>query len=201
MAEREYIRLARPRLKSGFQVAAASRSSLWLGKDHLLCVETTGYTETYKRFYFRDIQACALRTNRRRLVFNIVLGVPVALFALVIVLAWLDISSRPRQSDDMLALLFWGGLMGIFLSGMLVNHLRGPGCVFTLRTAVQEEEISALKRVKQVQKVLAHIRPLIAEAQGLLAREEIPARLAELAAQDQPHLVVDDPNLPPRMVG
>ena len=200
MAEKEYIRLARPRRRSGFLTATTTRSSLWLGKDHLLCVETTGYTETYKRFYFRDIQACCLQTSRRRLIYNIVLGVPAMLFALVIVLAWLDISKRPRQSDDMLALLFWGGLMGIFLLGMLVNHLRGPGCVCRIRTAVQEEEIAALKRVKQVQKIMARIRPLIAEAQGVVAREEIPARLAELAAQNQPRLVVDDPNLPPRMV-
>ena len=62
MAEKEYQRLTRARLRrAGFFTAVATRSSLWLGKDHLLCIDSNGYGEDYKRFYFRDIQTITLR--------------------------------------------------------------------------------------------------------------------------------------------
>ena len=43
-----------------------SFSCFWPGKDHLLCVDTSGYTETYQRFYFRDIQTVILMASNRR---------------------------------------------------------------------------------------------------------------------------------------
>ena len=39
--------------------------SLWIGEDHLLLVELRGFTETYRRFYFRDVQAIILRRTDR----------------------------------------------------------------------------------------------------------------------------------------
>ena len=190
MAEKEYIRLARPRLRSGFQVSAAARSSLWLGKDHLLCIETNGYTETYKRFYFRDIQAVTLHRTKKYLIANSIL---IPLVVLFVALGMVVDDSAGRIVLFCIALL-----PGIPL---IVNLVRGPSCVCRVRTAVQEEEIPALANDRKAQAVLARIRPLIAETQGLLPREEIPARIEELATQNQPRLVVDDPNLPPRMVG
>ena len=35
-------------------------SSVWLGPDHLLLVESLRFREEYKRFYLRDIQAIAV---------------------------------------------------------------------------------------------------------------------------------------------
>ena len=68
VAEREYIKLTPLRQRSGFGIISTSRSNLWLAKDHLLCVETEGYTESYKRFFFQDLQAITLRrTSRGRL--------------------------------------------------------------------------------------------------------------------------------------
>ena len=190
MAEKEYIRLARPRRRSGFLTSTTTRSSVWLGKDHLLCVETTGYTETYKRFYFRDIQAITLHRTKAFLIANSIL---IPLMLLFVVLGII-------VDDSVGGIVLWciAVLPGLPL---VVNLVRGPSCLCRVRTAVQEEEIPALANVRKTNAVLARIRPLIAEAQGVVAREEIPARLAELAAQNQPRLVVDDPNLPPRMVG
>lgn len=189
MAEKEYIRLARPRRRSGFLTATTTRSSLWLAKDHLLCVETNGYTENYKRFYFRDIQAITLHRTKSFLIANSILIPLTALFVILGV----------GVSDFVGSIILWcvALLPGIPL---IVNLVRGPGCLCRVRTAVQEEEIPALANIRKTQAVLDHIRPLIAETQGLLPREEIPGRLAELAAQNKPRLIVDDPNLPPRMV-
>ena len=60
MAEAEYQRLTRAHPRSGFAVAFAARSSLWLGKDHLLCIDSTGFSESYKRFYFRAPKIAAI---------------------------------------------------------------------------------------------------------------------------------------------
>jgi hypothetical protein len=84
---------------------------------------------------------------------------------------------------------------------LIVNLVRGPSCLCRIRTAVQEEEIPALANVRKALAVLQRIRPRIEEAQGVLRREDIPARMRELSAPSQPRLVVDDPSLPPRMVG
>src|SRR5208283_5906459 len=84
MAEPQYQRLTRERTPARFAVASIARSSLWLGDDHLLFVECTGYTETYKRFYFRDIQAITIRKTTTHAVWNWITGVLTAGCALAV---------------------------------------------------------------------------------------------------------------------
>ena len=57
MSNKEYRRLTRGRTRPGFAVAFGGRCSLWLGRDHLLRIDSSGYTESYRRFFLRDIQA------------------------------------------------------------------------------------------------------------------------------------------------
>ena len=165
MAEREYTRLTRSHVRSGFAVAVASRCSLWLGKDHLLLIDSNGYTETYKRFYFRDIQAFSLTLSNRRRVWNWILGISTGLC----VIAWIaDLSSNSRTPS------VWGLITGIlvtllFAIPLLVNNLLGPTCSSRIKTAVQAEELSPLNRLSRARRVLARVRPLIHEAQRPLA--------------------------------
>ena len=49
--------------------------TLWEGDTHLLLVNSWPTGESYRRFFFADIQAIILRRTKRRLVFNIILGV------------------------------------------------------------------------------------------------------------------------------
>src|SRR5213593_2882508 len=74
MGDQEYRRLTRSRVRhTGFFTLASTRSSLWLGKDHLLNIDSNRYTEEYKRFYFRDIQSITIRKTKRREIWNLVL--------------------------------------------------------------------------------------------------------------------------------
>src|SRR2546426_6411511 len=53
----EYLRLpgrGRPR---GLRALLTGPSTLWMGGDHLLAVDSNGWRETYRRFGYRDIQA------------------------------------------------------------------------------------------------------------------------------------------------
>jgi hypothetical protein len=205
MAEKQYQRLTWARRRqAGFVVLTYARSSLWLGKDHLLGIDTNGYSESYKRFYFQDIQAVTIRLTPRRLIWNWVLGVP----TILCVAGWgyaLLLSGGPSLGGIITGVVF-SLLFGVPL---LINNLRGPTCTCQLRTAVQTEDLPSLCRLRKVRKILDRLQPLIAQAQGQLAPEEIPARMqawvAATAAASAPaaastRYVVDDPNLPPRIV-
>lgn len=176
MPDKEYQRLTRTRSRSEFAVAFISRSSLWLGKDHLLYVETGGYTETYKRFYFRDIQAFLLVATKRRAIWNWVLG-PLSAIFLVLLLASLPYTGAAGPRSNLGEIVFFAFLGFVFAVPLLINNLLGPSCICHLRTAVQMEELSSLNRLRRARRLLNRIRPLIVAAQGELSPGEIPARL------------------------
>ena len=191
MAKIEYKRLTRGRSRRTFAVALMSRTSLWLGPDHLLFVDSNGYTETYKRFYFRDIQAFVVQRTSAATTTNIVLTV-MLVFALVPALAVQSMGGK----------IFCFTLAGLFALIMLVNLLLGQTCRCFLRTAVQTEQLPPLNRVRGAQKVFARLRPLIAAAQGgeLTAsiisdrmREQVQSASVAVAAEN-------DPGIPPRLV-
>jgi hypothetical protein len=204
VAKSEYQRLTRTRSRSPFAFAWATRSSLWLGADHLLAVETNGFTETYKRFHFRDIQAITLVATQRRQQWNSVFGV----LALVAAAVWggVLLASGPSLSGSVVGALVVAVLFGVPL---LVNNLLGPSCECRIHTAVQTEVLPSLRRLRRVQRLLERLRPLIAGAQGTLAPEEIPARMQQWfnAANEVPASplatqgpAAADAPMPPRLV-
>jgi len=170
MADRQYQRLTRSHVRSGFSVAFASRCSLWLGADHLLLVDSNGYTETYKRFYFRDIQAFTFNLTNRRLVWNCILGAATG----ICLLGWsIDLLSTPPVTS---AGVITGSIVtAIFAVPLLLNNLLGPTCNCRLKTAVQTEELPPLKRLFRARKVVARLRPLITQAHGQRVTEASPA--------------------------
>jgi hypothetical protein len=188
MPEIRYQRLTRFSLQNGF-------SSLWLGPDHLLRVNSNGYVETYKRFYFRDIQAIVIYQTRRRAIFNAIMGVPL-LVCLLGLLACLT-SFAPSE----VGAVIWSIFLGIFLLILLINHLLGTGCACHIRTAVQIERLPSLCRVPKTRRVLDRIRPLITTAQGgELSAEAISARMREsvepASAAPPTQSVAEPPNNP-----
>ena len=134
MHENQYKRLTYSRARGIFAVAFQSRLSLWLGLDHLLLVETNGYSETYKRFYFRDIQAIIIRETTRRNIWNAILVLPV-----VICFVGLIISLFPAPNVG--AVIVWSIFAVLFVVPFIINNIRGATCACQLRTAVQIEEL------------------------------------------------------------
>ena len=203
MAEKEYRRLTKTRMRRvGAFAVVATRTSLWLGSDHLLSIDSSGYSEEYKRFYFRDIQAITICGNRRRMIWNCVLTV-----LLIPCLAWITTLLFSSGTPPLGLMIFAGSMTSLFAIPLIVNNLFGATCNCYLRTAVQVEELASLSRIRRAQKALARLRPLIAGAQGELSAEEIPARLRALAQDVEPVVaprstpemfVIDDPNSPPQ---
>jgi hypothetical protein len=150
-----YQRLTRARSRGWIALAVMSRTSLWLGPDHLLLVDFNGYTETYKRFYFRDIQAFLMQRSEAFTVIYVLLGIP---FVLFMVLGLVN----PLVGWK----IFLFSVAGLLAILGLIHILRGPTCRCFLRTAVQVEQLPPLSRVRRAQKVFDRLRPLIVAAQG-----------------------------------
>jgi len=174
------------------------RVQLWQGAEHILLVEWDGYREFYKRFEYRDIQAFIIHKTVEGKAFNAILGAFVSVLVTMAILA--------PDPDLRVFVLVLAGILGLFL---LANALSGPTCRCSIRTAVQNHDLRSLRRLRRARKVLARLRPLIAATQGQLAPEEIPLRMREFdqklasssgpSAGQQP-FVIDDPNVPPRIV-
>jgi len=148
----------------------ARRVRLYLGRDHLLSVESQWFTEDYRRFYFRDIQSIIVRKTTNGRVTNLVLGV----LALATGSAALITTEGFR--------IFWTILASVCAFFLLLNAIGGPTCVCHLRTAVQMDEMPSLRRLWRARKIMKRLRSFIAEAQGTLAPEEISARMAQMEA-------------------
>src|SRR6266853_1047397 len=110
MPEKEYQRLTRARPRSRFAVVSSGSSSLWLGKDHVLCIDTSGYNESYKRFYFRDIQALVIRKTERQKWSALILAVLATCFLL-----------PAGLSSEVVIKYVFGGIAGFFVLVLLID--------------------------------------------------------------------------------
>jgi hypothetical protein len=138
---------------------------LYAGPDHLLQVFSTGFTETYKRFYFRDIQAMTIRKTVVGKIVNAGLGGFVALFAIPALFA---------GGAGTIVLMSFAGVIAVILG---VNIGMGPTCVCHLKTAVQNEKVPSLSRMRRARRVLEGLRPAIMTLQGEMSAEQIRSRL------------------------
>ncbi|HTI68565.1 MAG TPA: hypothetical protein VMF06_01260 [Candidatus Limnocylindria bacterium] len=168
---------------------SSTRSSLWLGPDHILYVESNGYAESYKRFYFRDIQSLTLRATKHRLIWNCILA-PISLL-------FYSLSFATGTGTDMeLGLVITMCTLGtLVLVISLINTFLGTGCVGEIRTAVQTETLPSLCRIRQARRILAQIRPLIAAAQGQLSSSDVAAALRG----EEPTSVQPTPSVQPQI--
>jgi hypothetical protein len=168
---KEYTRLGgRGMRRAGFRFFVASRAvyTLWMGRDHLLLVERIGYTETYKRFYFADIQAIIMRKTSTATIFGVIAGIMVLLFGVPALML-----------PDPAGRITVGIVAGFFGLLFLVNLWRGPSCVTHIQTAVQTEQLPSWSRVRAVRKALDQLRPRLRETQGEYLPETLRAQWLE----------------------
>jgi hypothetical protein len=154
MAEKEYRKLPGKGMKRrAFLDIVRIRAQVWMGRDHLLYQLSTGYTEDYKRFYYKDIQAVTIRKTKRFLIWSLVLPL------LAFICAVSGYNSEPFRYAYWVAAAF-------FFLFFLIHFSLGPTCICRLHTYVSTEEIYSWKRVRTVRKAIAVIAPLIEASQG-----------------------------------
>ena len=142
-------------------------NTLWLGSDHLLQIEHTGYSEDYKRFYFSDIQGFTVKLTKRRRNIAIGLGFFLVLFG-----------GALAYFPDPIARWVFGVILGVFALLFVMNLWKGQTCTCLVKTAVQEEILPSLRRLRKTRKALGQVRELIGQTQGILAPEEARNKLA-----------------------
>jgi hypothetical protein len=129
-------------------------TSLWEAEDHLLLVRWILVSESYNRFYYRDIQAISFCTTSGWIFKGILLGLGAAGLGL-------------------LAALAGGGfawLLGVPAAVLLIcavfNFWAGPSCRTTIQTAIQTQTIASLHRKKNALAVIEHVRARIDSVQA-----------------------------------
>lgn len=164
-----YTKLPGRGLRRALIAVTATRCRLWLGPDHLLAVDSTVASESYRRFYFRDIEAFVIRRTSGRQIWNWALLAGALITAGPFVAFWYTSGG----STTPLAVAVF--IAALWLSFILINTFRGPTCQTHVRTAVQLEHLPSLGRLPVADKVLAIVRPVIEEAQGRMTGEEYAA--------------------------
>lgn len=149
MAERLYRRL--PGRGSGLLTTA----TLWEADDHLLLVESTRINETYKRFFYRDIQAIVICRTKTGLVTSSIAALVTLIFG-----AFTAGTSVMELQINM------GILTGLSALVALVSFVKGSTCRCILRTAVQTQTLRSLGRLRKARKVCRRLQPKIEAAQA-----------------------------------
>jgi len=139
-------------------------ASYWLAADHLLIVEVVNYTERYRRFYFRDLQAAFVQETRQQLWLNLALGLLVV-FMLVIVGSALPASGN-WSTEASVGVGICTGLGLAFFVGLVVNTVRGRTCSVHLRTAVQTHRLKNLNRWREAGRFLEQLQPRVLAVQS-----------------------------------
>jgi hypothetical protein len=128
------------------------KATLWLSSDHILAVDSRRFTEEYKRYYFKDIQAIIVTQMSTATSRTIDLAFLIA-FAVLVLIAW-RLESRGTFV-----------VTGLVLLGYLIHKLLGPMCSCHLITAVSSDKLPSLTRVRSAAKALRMIQPLVEQSQ------------------------------------
>ncbi|MBI1177329.1 hypothetical protein GC207_07805 [bacterium] len=129
-------------------------ASYWLAPDHLLIVTIDGYTERYRRIYFRDIQAIIIRRT------STWIWLTVALSALTIVAGIL-----PMSTGEIEGLISGGIMVAGFGSGLAFNLIAGPTCSCRIVTAVQNRDLPHINRWRKANRLLEALQNEISRVQ------------------------------------
>ncbi|XCN73732.1 MAG: hypothetical protein Q3M24_02970 [Candidatus Electrothrix aestuarii] len=106
-----------------------SMSSLWLADDHLLLVRNSGWKESYRKFYFADIQGLIIAKTKQRRNQTILL--------LLFTLFFLGLAALSGEIGRMIL----GSMAVLLLLVLSVNWFKGATCRAQIITAVQSTSL------------------------------------------------------------
>ena len=152
--------------RTGLFSGVGARCRLYLGEDHILAVDNHWLSEDYKRFYFADIQAIITRKTKRWIAEGLVVVLVAACMAGLSLL--LFDRSRPMGG-------VWMGLSLMLLLYLIYHLLRGPSCTCHVVTAVQEDLLPTINRLRISRKVVPLVRSAVERAQGTVSSGEMAA--------------------------
>lgn len=151
------------------------RDTAWMGPDHLLIVESSGISETYKRLYFKDIQAVSILKTPYAFIANSIL------FALMVILT---ASGLYLYSTEMYPVsIFMWIVAGVMFVYFISNAPQGASCECWLFTRVQKEKLRSVHTVRSLKKAMKLLIPAIEKSQGRLSKESLVSARRRLVGQ------------------
>lgn len=156
---------ALPKLQKlpGFALNVLGVNRAWLAEDHLLVSSSAAAFETYRRYYFREIKAVVVRPTVTGIIWKIILGLLLTGVGIVAVTAWLY--DRKRGAVPVGAMVS-AGVWLVVAAVLTFQVIRGKTCRVYVQTRAGIERLAAPVRLPAAYKLLAALRPRIAEAQG-----------------------------------
>jgi hypothetical protein len=145
------------RIVQGSRLTLVERGSLWDGGDHLLLVRHRGYSESYRRIFYADLQAVVVGMSRRRAILAVVFGLPALAF-------YLGALANLRADGVIAAGLVAGGVL--FTAFFIWNYMRGPTVRCEAQTEVQRLKLAGLTRLGHLERFLGVVRERVEAAQG-----------------------------------
>ena len=148
--------------RSGFFV----RNSLWIGADHVLSVRRNPSSESYRRYYFADIQAIVLtELPNATALYGYIAGATLILVACTSIY-----EGHP----------VWGTLCAVL--ALVVSWPR-PDCACYLKTSVSTDKLPSLWRLRNASKTVALLKTEIERTQGSVSAEAMEVGLPQVRAR------------------
>jgi len=139
------------------------RGVIWLGADHLLHSSSTFAVESYKRWYFRDVQALLARRTIARLLWNLIAG-GIGLFLSFGAASAIVAGSAEANPGNRLGFFILAGFLGVIAFGCLGvaawNTLLGPTCSVRIVTPRGMEKLPGIGRTSTFEKLVTRLQPL-----------------------------------------
>lgn len=143
-----------------------NRNQVLLADDHILDVESSGYMETYRRYYFKHIQGLWVAKNWYWHISTFLLLVAVLGLVAILFSAENDVAIR-------ILLVCTGVFLGIFLYHLML----GPSGRLYVMTAIQTRYLPGIKRKHSAEKAMEILSRRIHHAQANVVvnqSEEVP---------------------------
>ena len=143
-------------------------SSLWLGEDHLVYVRGSGlltpFSEEYKRYRYRDIQAVSIaKTSRVVGIVFFILGFISCAGLMALVLWQIGDEGVTALKSVFLSVLSFGALA--FAAGLVSHLILGPTCVCDIQTSLSRDRLRPLSRYLRAQQVVDRLSELVRDSQ------------------------------------
>lgn len=136
---------------------------LWVGHDHLLLVESTGISEEYKRFYYKDVQAINLVKTKKAYYLSLVFGILLLISAGACVFSMMDAKLGPAGFFGIIAIVFAVFIIRLWLGRGITNCW--------MYSSVQKEKLTPVNTIKKAETFYSIVMPRIEKAQGSLSKE------------------------------
>jgi hypothetical protein len=143
--------------RSGFFIS----HSLWLTADHVLSVRRNPFSESYRRYYFADIQAIVL-TELPNLIapYGYTVGV-----LLLVTTAALFYTQHPA----------WGVFCALVSLAAILASWRSADCACYVQTSISSEMLPSLRQKVNAGKTLALLKAQVEKTQGAVNAEALDA--------------------------